>query len=229
MLVPCRDPYHIEFNLSLETFYQIQPGWACLFHTGYEHKTLEIAFDYFEVIKFCHDPREISRGSILTAELLEDGSGMVVKEPLIPAYFIKNIEELSENGSDKTGWGLTRKRDYNKKMKVFYALQKQYRTTTIHFPHGITGTNEYIGFKKKTERKNIELRVFSNIFEFWHTLTDTEQLYPMYYAFWKIGVKGTNDDLSIKKHKDEAVDDACSGFDRLGLNKNNPKNGTKRH
>lgn len=215
-----RDPFHIEFNLSLDTFYQTQPGWAVLFNQGFELVKLDIAFDYFEVIKFCHDPREISRESILTAELFEDGTGMVVKEPLIPSFFINNIKELSTYGSDKNGWGATRKRDYNKKMKAF-EKEKQYRLTTIHFPKNIIGTNEFIGHKKTStsDRKNVELRVFSNIFEFWHVVGNSKQLYPMYYAFWKIGIKGTMDDLSLQKKSDEQVDDACSGFKGLSMQK----------
>ena len=205
--VSARDSYDISFNLNLETFYQTQPGWAVIYNQGFEHSKLDIAFDYFEVIKFCHDPREVSQGSIVTAELFEDGSGMVVKEPLIPAFFLKNIIELSNDGSDKNGWGGSRKRHYNKKMKPF-ASQKQYRSTTILFPQNIVGTNEFIGFKKKSERKNIELRVFSNIFQFWTSLQGTEQLFPMYYAFWKIGIKGTMSYLKkmMKKLMKHAMD-----------------------
>jgi hypothetical protein len=214
--ISARDSYDISFNLNLDTFHQTQPGWAVLFNQGYENKKLDIAFDYFEVIKFCHDPREVSQGSIVKAELFSDGTGMIVKEPLVPAFFLSNIMELTTEGSDTDGWGGTRRRDYNKKMKAF-ASQKQYRTTMIHFPQNIIGTNEFIGFKKKSDRKNIELRVFSNIFQFWTTLQGTEQLFPMYYAFWKIGIKGTMDDLSLEKKDDEEVDEACTGFKNLNM------------
>lgn len=173
------------------------------------------------MIKFCHDPREVSQGSTISAELFEDGTGMLVKEPLIPAYFLHNIVELSNDGSDKEGWGGTRKRDYNKKMKEYHASANQSRTTTINFPAGIVGTNEFIGHKKKSSRKHIELRRFSNSFQMWTSLSTVDQLFPMYYAFWKIGIKGTMDDLSLAKQANEEVDDACSGLERLTMNQKN--------
>lgn len=144
-----RDLFHLEFTLSFETIHQTQPGWALLFHQGYEDARLNIAFDYFEVIKWCHDPRDVTVGSILSAELLSDGTGMVVKEPLISQFFIKNIDELSTKGSDKK-WGATRRRDYGRKMKLFHSLASKNRLTTLHFPRNIIGTNEFIGSKRKS-------------------------------------------------------------------------------
>lgn len=70
--------------------------------------------------------------------------------------------------------------------------------------------------------------MFSNVVEFEHEVgPDAYQEYPMYYAYWKIGIKGTNDDLDILKQGDEQVDDAQTGFADLSLSKKKAKNGTR--
>lgn len=70
--------------------------------------------------------------------------------------------------------------------------------------------------------------MFSNVVEFEHEVgPDAYQEYPMYYAYWKIGIKGTNDDLDNLKQGDEQVDDAQTGFADLSLSKKKAKNGTR--
>lgn len=210
------DGNDISFNLNIESFHQVQPGYACIKNVGFEDTKNEIVYDYIEVIKFVTDPREIGDG-LLHAELLEDGSGMVIMgEPLVPRFFIDNIDEISKNGSDGQFLG-SRKRDYMRKMKIFQSLPKQHRATTIYFPKNMVGTNQFIGFKKKADRKLVELRMFSNVFDYHTTMNNITQIFPGYYVFWKIGIKGTMDDLCLDKHIGEGVGDALTGFQKLSL------------
>jgi hypothetical protein len=160
------DDNDVCFNLNTETFHQTHPGYACIKNLGFEDHKKEIVYDSIEIIKFVTDPRDIV-DELLSAELLEDGSGMIVSgEPLLPQYFSRNIDEMfSESGQDGELLG-SRKRDYARKMKIFQGLTMKTRDTIILFPKNMIGTNQFIGYEKKSDRKLVELRMFSNVFEY---------------------------------------------------------------
>jgi hypothetical protein len=212
-----QDDNDVCFNLNTETFHQTHPGFGCIKNFGFEDHRKQIVFDYLEIIKFVTDPRDIV-DELLSAELLEDGSGMIVSgEPLLPQYFLRNIDEIfSEKGQDGALLG-SRKRDYARKMKVFHGLPKKTRNTMILFPKHMIGTNQFIGYKKKSDRKLVELRMFSNIFEYHTIMQGTGHAFPGYYVYWKIGIDGTMDDLSLDQNVGDEVTDAISGFNKLKL------------
>jgi hypothetical protein len=59
--------------------------------------------------------------------------------------------------------------------------------------------------------------MFSNVFEYKTIMHGVGQVFPGYYAFWKIRIDVTMDDLSFKKNVGDEVKHALSGFHKLNL------------
>jgi hypothetical protein len=208
----------MAFQLNLENIYQNMPGYQVIYNQGYNDIVRKKSFDFFEVMKTVSDPRDIGDYAVF-AELLPNGSGMVVSEPLIAPYFIQNVKEWNK----KDPFELCRLKDYNSKMARYRELQKKVRLTTIHFPAGIVGTTDFIGGKENSSRKQVELETFRTIFDCQAKMLafgDKVKCFPNYFITWKIGVKGTIETLSLGPEDQEAASQICLDFGNLSMMQN---------
>lgn len=193
----------------------------------FSESTSSIAFDYFEVMRFPPDGRDIlnlhGHDATFSARLLEDGTGIVVTEPLLPTYFLNNIAEMHSMDP----FPVEKKIDYLGKLDKYKVLPDQQRHTTIYFPDGIIGTTDYIGADKESTNRQTDLLLFSNLFQCnVKSVTDDEDGEVLcYYGYWKIGVKGTTKKKTWLRDHD--VDSAANKMNKLKITKKKGVNESK--
>ena len=193
----------------------------------FTESTSTIVYDYFEVMWFPPDGRDVlnlqGHDATISAKLLDDGSGIVVSEPLLPTYLLQNITDMHQMDPFPT----EKKIDYLGKIKKYKELPDQQRQTTIYFPDGITGTTDYIGADPESTNRRTDLLLFSNLFQCpVKSVTDDDDGDILcYYGYWKIGVKGTTKKKSWKRDID--IDSAASKMKKLNISKKKEKGATE--
>jgi hypothetical protein len=192
-MIPRSSPLDgMSFTLNFDNMHQFHPGYTALYmknHDGEEG----YSFDYIEVKKYLNDPRDAIAAPGLPvkikAELLEDGRGMVIYEPMLATYFETDVRQINA------------KYEFNKAKKVAYIEQTmkhkekestdRIRKTYIYFPDNIIGTTEYIGGVEHSLKKRTDLLLSFNLFKLPITLSKKVQAVQASYAFWQVGVKGS--------------------------------------
>jgi hypothetical protein len=207
----------VTFQLNFETFYQCMPGYHLLYNAGFVDTKRTQSFDFFEVMKTVTDPRDIGNFDVF-AELLPDGSGMVVSEPLVAPFFVHNVKEWNT----KDPFAVSRLKDYNSKMNLYKSIPKKVRLTTIKFPFGTVGTTDFIGGKRNSSRKQVELHAFNTIFDCEANMAAFGKVkkFPNYFITWKIGVKGTVENLSLSPQNQDGASQICADFGSLSMMQN---------
>jgi hypothetical protein len=206
----------ISFQLNFDTFHQCLPTYYLLYNSGFNDKKGSRSFDFLEVIKTVSDVRDIGNFDV-SAELLADGTGMVVTEPLVSQCLLQNVEEWNK----KDLFDISRSRDYNTKIGEYNNLPKKVRLTTIKFPFGTIGTTDFIGGKKESSRKE-ELHTFNTIFDCEATLKafGKTKKFPSYFITWKIGVQNTLQNLSLLPKNIDGAAQICADFENLSMMQN---------
>ena len=89
-----------SFTIDFENITQVHPGFGCSYVKQYSDLFNPVVYDYFDVIRYPPDGRDIlnvkGHSACISAKLLEDGTGMVVTEPLLPSYMWQNLAEMHE-------------------------------------------------------------------------------------------------------------------------------------
>jgi hypothetical protein len=183
-----------SFDLTFQTLYQEHSGFAATYLSNYSDPDGKVVYDYFEVMRFAPDCRDVlelpNNKATVSAKLLEDGSGMVVSEPMMPTFLWNNLAQMHEEDA----FPQPKKVDFIGKIQAFeQAGEKQTRHTTIYFPDNIIGTTEFIGSDPLSTERSTDLELFLNIFNvpLPSVSRDEDADFLCYYAYWKIGVKGT--------------------------------------
>jgi hypothetical protein len=183
----------------------------------YQDPFVPMVYDYFVIMRFPPDGRDVlnlqGHDACFSAKLLEDGTGMVVTEPLLPSYLWQNLAELN----DQDPLPKEMKIDILGKVQAYKESAEQYRRTTIYFPDGIIGTTELIGADYESIDRRTDLELFSNIFHCpIKSVTDEDDGNVLcYYAYWKIGVKGTTKKVKLAREID--LDSTAQKFKNLNL------------
>lgn len=183
----------------------------------YSDPFVPMVYDYFDIMRFPPDGRDVlnvkGHSSCISAKLLEDGTGMVVTEPLLPSYMWQNLAEMHEEDP----FPKEKKIDMYQKVKDYKELPDNLRHTTIYFPDGIIGTTDYIGADLGSTERRTDLELFSNMFHcpVESVTDDTDGAILNYYGYWKIGIKGTTKKVSWTNDAD--VDSAAARMHKLKL------------
>jgi hypothetical protein len=178
-----------------------------------------MVYDYFEVMRYIPDGRDIlnlkGKRSVVSAKLLENGTGMVITEPLLPSYMWQNLPELNEGDR----FSKEKKIDYLGKVKLYKESGENLRQTTLYFPDGVIGSTEYIGADFDSTERGTDLALFDNMFYVpIPSVTEEDDAEILcYYGYWKIGVKGTTKKLNWNSDAD--VDSAVNRLGKLRLTK----------
>jgi hypothetical protein len=173
--------------------HQWHPCYAALYMKNHDGGK-KMTFDYIEVKKYLVDARDVlpapGRPVKIKAELLPDGRGMVVSEPMLATYFETDVKQVNA------------KEPFSQAKKVAYIEQTvkhkaadisaRVRKTYIYFPDHIVGTTEHIGGIEHSLNKSIDLKLSYNIFKL-STVYDSKNtvVTQAAYAYWTIGVKGS--------------------------------------
>jgi hypothetical protein len=208
-----------SFQIDFQTIHQAHPGFGCSYVMQFPDPGGSMVYDYFEIMRFPPDGRDVlilvGHEPTVSAKLLEDGTGMVVTEPLLPSYLWQNLSEMHHMDP----FPKEKKIDFLSKVKSYKELPEQQRHTTIYFPDGIVGTTDYIGADPESTDPRTDLQLFSNLFHCpVNSVTDDEDGEVLcYYGYWKIGVKGTT--KKANWHRDIDVDSTASKMNRLKIAK----------
>ena len=201
-----------SFQITFDTIHQVHAGYGVTYVERFPDAKGAMVYDYFEVMRYIPDGRDIlnlkGKGAIVSAKLLQDGTGMVISEPLLPSYMWQNLPEMN----DGEEFSKEKKIDYLEKVKLYKESGEKTRQTTIYFPDGVIGSTEYIGADPDSTERGTDLALFDNMFYVpIPSVTDEDDAEVLcYYGYWKIGVKG-----STKKLKWNSVADVDSTVSRM--------------
>jgi hypothetical protein len=206
------------FPLNLDRFEQILPGYACLYIKNEENSATKMSFDYFEIIKQVGDPRDIisTNGAKpnVSAELISDGSGVIISEPMIPTYWVNNIKQVCKGDE----FARNKKVDYIDKLAKYRESAPKLRKTRLIFPQGVVGSTEHIGGRDSAISKGTELQLFTNFFKAPLRINENEANFLTYYAYWKIGVKGSAKKVEFEHDiEEEDIAKTILGLSGLGI------------
>ena len=203
--------------------HQWHPSYAALYMKNHDGGN-DMTFDYMEVNKYLVDARDVlpapGRPVKIKAELLPDGRGMVVSEPMLATYFETDVKQVNV------------KEAFNQAKKVAFIEQTvkhkaadvsaRIRKTYIYFPNHIVGTTEHIGGVEHSLNKSTELELSFNIFKL-ATVYDLHNtvVTQAAYACWKIGVKGSEKIMEFDDtNKTSVYAQTLLGMKGLGLVEN---------
>ena len=206
-----------SFTIDFENIHQVHPGFGCSYVKQYTDPYTPMVYDYFDIMRFPPDGRDVlnvkGHTSSILAKLLDDGTGMVVTEPLLPSYMWQNLAEMHEGDP----FPKEKKIDMLGKAREYKELLSKERTTTIYFPDGIIGTTDYIGADNGSTERRTDLELFNNMFfcPVQSVTADKDGVILNYYGYWKIGVKGTT--KKVNWTSDVDVDSTARRMDKLKL------------
>jgi hypothetical protein len=196
---------HNEMVLDLSVCEQSLSGFACVYVKKFEDTDGSMIYDYLELIRFSVDIRDImpdgNKPAAMSAKLLEDGTGMVVTEPMLPLFFLRNQEEINESDP----YPVAKQADIKQKVDYYNSRsERPLRQTIIYFPEGMIGTTEYIGSDTSSTERSKDLELFSSIFNIPPTEGIPDELdFFGYFAYWKIGIKGSAQKIGWSKQEEE--------------------------
>lgn len=213
----------ISFLLNFENMHQWHPLYTSLYMKNHDGGN-DMTFDYMEVSKYLVDARDVlpapNRPVKIQAELLADGRGMVVSEPMLATYYETDVKQVNV------------KEPFNQAKKVAYIEQTvkhkaadvsaRIRKTYIYFPNNIIGTTEHIGGVEHSLNKSTQLELSFNIFKL-ATVYDLQNtvVTQAAYAYWKIGVKGSEKIMEFDDtNKTSVYAQTLLGMKDLGLVEN---------
>lgn len=89
---------NMSFLLNFNNMYQWHPCYTALYMKNHDGGN-RMTFDYIEVKKHLFDTRDVlsapSKPVQIKAELLKDGRGMVVYEPMLATYFETDVKQVN--------------------------------------------------------------------------------------------------------------------------------------
>ena len=208
-----------SFQITFDTIHQVNPGYGVSYVEKFPDQDGSMVYDYFEVMRYIPDGRDIlnlkGKRSVVSAKLLEDGTGMVITEPLLPSYMWQNLPEMDEGDP----FSKSKRIDFLGKVKLYKESGEHLRQTTLYFPDGVIGSTDYIGADPDSTDRGKDLALFENMFYVpIPSVTDEDDAEILcYYGYWKIGVKGTT--KKVNWHSDADVDSTVSRMVKLRLTK----------
>lgn len=184
---------HMSFVLNFNSMHQWHPCYNALYMRNHDGGN-RMSFDYIEVKKHLFDNRDVyaapNKPIQIKAELLTNGRGMVVYEPMLATYFETDLSQVNK----KEPFCQAKKVAFIEQTVKHKAAETsaRVRKTYIYFPDHIVGTTEHIGGVEHSLNKSTELNLFYNIFKL-STVYDSKNTVVTQagYAYWKIGVKGS--------------------------------------
>ena len=196
----------MSFLLNFNNMHQWHPCYAALYMKNHNDGN-KMTYDYIEVKKYLVDARDVlpapGKPVKIKAELLTDGRGMVVYEPMLATYFKTDVKQVNA------------KEPFSQAKKVAYIEQTmkhkaadiaaRVRKTYIYFPDNIVGTTEHIGGVEHSLNKSTELNLSYNVFKLAIVYDDKNTVVTQAaYAYWMIGVKGSEKKMSfdVESEKD---------------------------
>ena len=206
-----------SFTIDFKNMHQVHPGFGCSYVKQYSDPYLPMVYDYFDIMRFPPDGRDVlnvkGHTACISAKLLDDGTGMVVTEPLLPSYMWQNLAEMHEGDP----FPKEKKIDMLGKARDYKESPSKERQTTIYFPDGIIGTTDSIGADSGSTERQTDLELFSNMFfcPVQSMTADKDGVILNYYGYWKIGIKGTTKKVSLTNHAD--IDSAAARMHKLKL------------
>jgi hypothetical protein len=157
---------HHSFVLDFTRLEQSFPGYAVYYHSQVKSPSGEFKCDFMEIQKFMYDPRDamsIMSDTVVKAELMEDGSGIIVTEPMLPKFVVSNRSTIEQITGD---WHEEKSTDYIEKMEKYEKNIRNYRYTKIFFPSEVIGTTENIR-GNRAGRGATSLELHHTVVPFW--------------------------------------------------------------
>lgn len=153
-------------------------------------------FDSITIIKPVFDFRDMENKKNIKAELLENGTGMIITEPVIPHFLLHSVQAIHEQ-EGKDMCTMTARAHLTEATSVIRASNEQkFKKTLLWFPEGVVCTlgifNNHVDRETPNEIKTNGRFVFS-----WYSTGSASHglngnlplLNP--YVFWKLVIKNT--------------------------------------
>jgi hypothetical protein len=148
--------WYEQFTLNFEMPEKNKGGFMCL--RPQSIVVNEERVDGFLIYMNVSDPRLLLNPENLQAKMLEDKSGVVIKERSLPYWFTEDID-LMKTVEQKNTTGVCTQTFEEHQMRVAEYKQdknRHYQYTVIKFPRGMKGSNVYFndGIGRQSGTKN---------------------------------------------------------------------------
>ncbi len=184
------EKYYLSFSENDRNPYGISPIFAEI-QVG-TRKT----FDAVTIFKPIFDFKDFGDSKNIKAELLEDGTGMIITEPVLPHFLLHSVNEIHQQEGTRTCLWTTREHSAQATSIIRGGDERRFKRTLLRFPTGVVCTLDIYNTHEERDSPNGLKTNCRFLFSWFQTGTPSIGLngnMPVVnpYVFWKLVIKNS--------------------------------------
>jgi hypothetical protein len=152
--------------------------------------------DVVYLIKSVHDTRDLENKKNFKLELVEDGTGVILTEPVLPYYILHNLVEIQEMEHPEEQCNATARAHGVHSTEILQNPERMVRTTLYRFPDEVSCNLDYVNFDIDRVGQTATLNSRILVQHYRPPGFDTSRTGPLPLflpmIFWKLAIDGSD-------------------------------------